>query len=385
MKVICAPDSFKGSLTALQAANAMADGVQRAAPGAEVDRCPIGDGGEGTLESLLESVKGQNVGALASDVFGQVIKTTFGSLGSGRIAFVEAAAVIGLAAIRTGDRDVMRSSSYGVGQLIMQALDTTPEKIIIGVGGSATNDGGCGMAQALGVRFFDIEDQLIVEPISGGRLRDIRRIDATRCGAGIESTKFIVACDVQNPLTGPEGAASVYGPQKGANATQVALLDDGLRRLAELIRRDLGVDVENIAGAGAAGGLGAGLVAFAGAEAVSGIDIVLEAVQFDSRVQNADLCLTGEGSLDAQSLAGKACVGVARAASAHDVPTIVLAGQVGPGAAQTLDAGVTEYIAIGEGLSTAESIRQATRLLANAADGVARKYLREIGTIRRSP
>jgi len=374
MKVVCAPDTFKESLSAVEAADAMAVGVRRTAPDAEIDRCPIGDGGEGTLESLLESVEGRFVAANVSNAFGQSIDTRFGLLDDGQTAFVESAAAIGLAAIPSDERDVMRSSSFGVGQLVRRAFEHSPAKIVVGIGGSATNDCGCGMAQALGVRFFDAAGNTIESPISAGMLMNICRIDAADSARELKDIDIVVACDVDNPLTGPRGAAYIFAPQKGASESQVALLDDGLRHVAELIRRDLGIDIETVAGAGAAGGLGAGLIAFAGAEAVSGIDTVLEAVRFDERVRNADLCLTGEGCLDAQSLAGKACIGVARVASGHAVPTVVLAGRLGRGASQTLDAGVTEYVAIGNGLSAAQSIRQAAALLANAAAEVTRKY-----------
>jgi len=374
MKVICAPDSFKESLSAVQAANAMAAGVERASPGAMIDRCPVGDGGEGTLESLLDSVNGQRIAAVASNVFGREIETDVGSFAGGQVAFVESAAAIGLTTIPVGERDVMHSSSFGVGQLILSALDSAPQKVIVGVGGSATNDGGCGMAQALGVRFFDGAGDLIEQPISAAMLPDIRRIDATHRTSRLDDIEIVVACDVENPLTGSQGAAQIYAAQKGASDTQVVLLDDSLGHIAELIRHDLAIDIETTTGAGAAGGLGGGLVAFTGAKIVSGIDTVLEAVRFSDRVQDADLCLTGEGCLDTQSLAGKACIGVAKIASAHNVTTVALVGCVGPGAQQTLQAGISEYVAIGEGLSTEQSIRQAATLLTNAAVSITRKY-----------
>ncbi|MDA0680127.1 MAG: glycerate kinase [Proteobacteria bacterium] len=374
MKVICAPDSFKESLTAVEVADAMAVGIRRAAPGARIDTCPVGDGGEGTLESLLASVDGKTFRTAATDLFGRKTETHFGSLDCGRVAFIESATVIGLATVPARERDIMRSSSFGVGQLMLSACETTPEKIIVGVGGSATNDGGCGLAQALGVRFYDAAGNLIASPISAAMLQDICHIDVTNRSALLEDKEILVACDVSNPLTGPDGAAYIFAPQKGASESQVVLLDESLRHLAEIIRRDLRIDIEMMSGAGAAGGLGGGLMAFAGARIVSGIDIILEAVRFNARVQNSDLCLTGEGTLDAQSLAGKACIGVARAASAQDVPVVVLTGKIGPGAERVLDAGVTEFLTIGEGLSTGQSIRQAAGLLADAAEKVTRKY-----------
>jgi glycerate kinase len=374
MKVICAPDSFKESLTAVQAAAAMMAGVRRAVPQAEVDRCPVGDGGEGTLESLLDSLTGKSATAAASDVFGRRIEVEFGLLDAGRVAYIESAAAIGIATINPGKRDVMRSSSFGVGEIITDALERSPETIIVGVGGSASNDGGCGMAQALGIRFYDKDDRLIVKRISGSTLTKIHRIDAHDTVRQLQGTKIVVACDVENVLTGPQGAARTFAPQKGASDTDVVRLDDGLQHLAELLRRDLGIDIESVAGAGAAGGLGGGLVAFANAQMVSGIDTVLSAVNFAERVRDADLCLTGEGCLDAQSLSGKACMGVARIASTYGVKTIALVGRTGPGASQSLQAGIDEYVVIGEGLSDEESIQQAASLLTKAASAVTKKY-----------
>lgn len=374
MKVVCAPDSFKESLTAIQAANAMAAGVRQAAPGATIDLCPVGDGGDGTLDALLESVSGKRVATVASDVFGQSIDVEFGLLEGGRTIFVESAAAIGLAAIDPGKRDVLRASSFGVGEIIIKALDLAPEVIIVGVGGSATNDGGCGMAQALGVRFYDKADRLIGKSISGNMLADIHRFDASRTIPQLRSTKIVVASDVKNPLTGPRGAAHIFAPQKGASDAEVARLDHGLQHLAELLRRDLGIDIESTPGAGAAGGLGGGLIAFANAEIVSGIDTVLNAVNFAERIRDADLCLTGEGCLDAQSLSGKACIGVAAVASKHNVPIVALVGRAGPGASQSLDAGINEYVVIGDGLSIEESIQQAAALLTSAASAVTKKY-----------
>lgn len=374
MKVICAPDSFKESLTAVQAANAMALGVRHAAPDVEVDTCPVGDGGDGTLDALLESVAGKRVAAVASDVFGQGINIEFGLLDSGRTAYVESAAAIGLAAITPGKRNVMDSSSFGVGEIIISTLECAPETIIVGVGGSASNDGGCGMAQALGVHFYDRNDRLIGKSISGSTLTEIHSIDARDAARRLLGTKIIVASDVKNPLTGPQGAARIFAPQKGASDTDVERLDDGLRHLAELLRRDLGIDIEALPGAGAAGGLGGGLIAFAGATGVSGIDTVLRTVNFEERVRDADLCLTGEGCLDAQSLSGKACIGVAGIASKYQVPTVALVGRAGPGAAQSLSAGINKYVAIGDGLSIEESIQQAASLLTRAASAITNKY-----------
>ena len=374
MKFICAPDSFKESLSAVDAANAMADGIRSALPAATVDICPVGDGGEGTLASLLTTQRGDYRRCMVHDALGREVSAPFGLLDSGATAWVESAAAISLAAIPTAERDVMAASSYGVGELIRAASDAAPGRIVVGVGGSATNDGGCGMAQALGVRFIDASGAIIDRPINGGRLQDIATIDMDRRLP--ITAEIVVAADVRNPLTGPDGASRVYGPQKGASRDEVEQLDDALAGLAELIRRDVGADVAALAGAGAAGGLGAGLAAFADAELVPGVDLVLDAVDFSSRVRDADLCLTGEGRLDQQSLSGKTCLGVARAAAAADVPVIALVGAAGPGADRSLDAGIREYVVIGEGLPAIESIDRAAELLSAASARVIRRWHR---------
>ena len=372
MKIVCAPDSFKESIDAVAAARAMAEGIRRALPDADIDCCPVGDGGEGTLASLLAALGGQVVETRVHGVLAEPCTAAFGVFDRGEFAYVESAAAIGLAALRREQRDVLAASSVGVGELLLAAAARHPRRIIIGVGGSATNDGGCGMAQALGFRFIDASGTPIARPIGGGMLREITAIDPSR--RRYLHVPVSVACDVRNPLAGPEGAATVFAPQKGASAAQVTLLDDGLCHLAELVRRDLGIDVENIAGAGAAGGLGAGLVAFADAELVSGIDTVLKLVRFESRVRDADLCLTGEGRLDAQSLSGKTCLGVARAAARANVPVVALVGAAGPGADKCLDAGLDRYVVIGQGLPAERSIREAATLLADAAAALARNY-----------
>jgi glycerate kinase len=372
---MCAPDSFKGSMTATAAAEAMIAGIRKAAPDTIVDCCPIADGGEGTLEALTSALAGDFHRVTVSGPLGDPVETAFATFAEGRLAVIESAAAIGLQLVPERLRDPAKTSSYGVGELIAAACATVPKKIIVAVGGSATNDGGCGMAQALGIRFFDRNDNEIRTPIGGGRLSDLARIDAAARLSALSNIEMIVACDVQNPLTGKDGATHVYGPQKGASGEQLALLDQGLAHLAGLIRRDLKMDIEELPGSGAAGGLGGGLVAFTGATVSSGIETVLDAVEFDRRVSACDLCLTGEGRIDAQSVAGKACMGVARAANKHGVPTIALVGQVGSGAEQCLAAGLHDYVVIGDGLPAEESMRRAEELIADTAGHVVRNYL----------
>lgn len=377
MKVICAPDSFKGSLSAIAAAEAMAAGVRKAVPDASVDCCPIADGGEGTLDALTAAMPGKLHRVIVTGPLREPVECEFASFAEDTLAVVESAAAAGLHLVPSESRDPMTTSSRGVGELIVEALRTPAKRIIVSLGGSATVDGGCGMAQALGIRFFDRLGDEIREPLSGGTLNDLSRLDATGRSPQLKRVEVIAACDVRNVLTGTNGAAHVYGPQKGASRDQVLSLDAGLSHLANLIRRDLNIEIEQLPGAGAAGGLGGGLVAFAGASIARGIDTVLEAVNFEKRVHDADLCLTGEGRIDAQSLSGKACIGVAALAGRHNVPTIALTGAAGPGADQCLDAGLEEFVVIGEGLPVEVSMREAAVLIAEAAGRVAKKYLRQ--------
>ncbi len=363
-------------MTATSAAKGMAAGIRTAVPDAIVDLCPIADGGEGTLTAFTTALPGEIHPVTVTGPLGDPTDAAFATFAEGGFAVIESAAAAGLQLIPEQSRNPEKTSSHGVARLIASACAAAPRKIIVAIGGSATNDGGCGMAQALGVRFFDRNGNMIEKPISGGMLHDLARIDATERLAALCKVEMIVASDVQNPLTGPQGAARVYGPQKGATADQVARLDAGLAHLAGLIRRDLDMDVEMTPGSGAAGGLGGGLVAFAGATIASGIDTVLDAVDFEQRVQSCDLCLTGEGQIDAQSIAGKACVGVARAAARHGVATIALVGAIGPGAEQCLEAGLRDYVVIGEGLPAAASMRQASVLIAESAGRVVRQFLR---------
>ena len=295
VKIICAPDSFKGSLSAAAAADAMAAGIRRALPNADIDLCPIADGGEGTLEAFAGAVSVDVVPVSVRGPSGEPVDGAIGLSEGGRTAIVESAVAAGLQIVPPDLRDPGSTSSYGVGELISAAIDHSPDRILIGVGGTATNDGGCGMAQALGVRFFDSDGALIAEPLTGGKLGEVSRIDASTRRTGLDRMELVVAADVQNPLTGPEGASAIYGPQKGATDEQVARLDAGLANVASLIRRDLALDIEQVPGAGSGGGLGGGLIAFAGASIASGIDTVLGAVAFDRRVRECDLCLTGEG------------------------------------------------------------------------------------------
>ena len=373
MRVICAPDSFKESLTSIEAAEAMAAGVRRIAKHARIDCCPVGDGGEGTLAALLAATAGELVPAEASGPFGEDIDTEFGLFDNGTTAFIESARCIGLGLVPDTRRDPATTTTFGVGELILQAIDTGAKKIIVGIGGSATCDGGCGMAQAIGYRFFDRSDDPITEPLSGGMLESVGRIEDRYRNTALEEVEIVAACDVRNPLLGSQGAARVFAPQKGADDQQVKTLERGLTNIASLVETTLGIDITTLTYGGAAGGLGAGLAAFAGAGLESGIELVLDAVDFHERVRGCEICLTGKGRLDRQSVEGKACIGVAMAAMAKNVPSVALVGSIGDGADLCLETGLTAYREFGAGLSLQEAVGNAASLLCDAAAAEAQK------------
>ena len=337
MKVVIAPDSFKESLTAAEVTEAIADGVRTACPQAKLDPCPMADGGEGTVAAMVAATCGEVRTAGVAGPLGEPLQAEFGLLGAaagsaGRTtAVIEMAAASGLDLVPPERRDPMLTTTYGTGELIAAALEAGATGVLIGIGGSATVDGGCGCAQAVGVVFADAAGDPCVCGLAGGGLPTVDRIDMSRRNPRIAGARIRVACDVTNPLTGPRGAAAVYGPQKGATPEMVRQLEAGLVHLAEVIRRELAVDVEHLPGAGAAGGLGAGLVAFLGAELQRGVEIVADAVALRDRLAGADLCITGEGRFDAQSLSGKTAVGVARVAGELSVPAICIPGQAEPG------------------------------------------------------
>lgn len=378
MRIMLAPDSFKESLSAEAAAEAMAAGIAQVDPMIEIDRCPISDGGEGFVAALSTAANGTAQQTVAAGPLADPVEAAWATLPD-QTAVIEMAAASGLERLTADQRNPLRTTTLGTGQLIAAALEHGCGKILVGLGGSATTDGGTGMAQALGVRFFDREGQLITRPMCGGVLHEIARIDMDAVWPALRNTKTQVACDVTNPLTGPTGAAAIYGPQKGATPDQVAQLDDGLRHLARLIREQLNLDVEHVPGAGAAGGLGGGLIAFAGATLTSGIELVLDATRFAERVAACDLCLTGEGRLDSQSLSGKAILGIARPAQQHNVPTIALVGSADHDAAATLHFGLHAYHEISTGHPLEYALEHADELLAVKVESVVRAWINQRG------
>ena len=327
MKIVCAPDSFKETLSAAEAAGAMARGVRDANRRAVADQCPVGDGGEGTMDALLAAMAGRRIEAKVLGPRGEPLTAAFGVTGNGTTGIVELAQASGLALLPIERRDPTQTTTYGTGQLIRAAAQHGCDRVIVCIGGSATCDGGAGMAQAMGVKFLDAQRRWITEPLTGGTLLSIARIEKKPRGLPV----LRVACDVTNPLLAETGAAAMYGPQKGATTEQVQRLDAALAHLASLTSVD-----PQFPGAGAAGGAGFGLVALCDAQLERGIDLVLDAVRFDERCRDANLVITGEGRLDGQSLAGKATIGVARAALRQNIPTIAIVGSTGPGAMDCL-------------------------------------------------
>ncbi len=370
LKVIVAPNSFKGSLSASQAAAAIARGVREARPDADVVEIPVADGGEGTVEALVSARKGIYRSVEVEGPLGDPVQATCGLIDDGRTGVVELASASGLTLIPTEKRDPRKASTYGFGQLLEAVRKQAVVSIIAGIGGSATNDGGAGMAQALGYRLLDAGGRDL--PRGGAALAQLERIDASGFDPAWRSVRVMVASDVMNPLTGPQGATYIYGPQKGADEKAVRELDQALARLAEIIERDLGKRVADVPGAGAAGGAGAGLIAFLDARLVPGAPLVVEASGFDQALPGAGLVITGEGRVDGQTAFGKAPGEVAKRAHAVGIPTLLLAGSKGPGWESLISMGVTSVVTLAqegdpEGHNLQVLMRDAAQELTRAA------------------
>lgn len=371
MRIIVAPDSYKGSVSAVAVAAAMTRGIARVFPEATVHQLPIADGGEGTVDALIAATGGQRREREVCGPLGKPVRACWGVLGDGQTAVIEMAAASGLPLLSEARRDPRRASTFGTGELIRAALDAGLRQIIIGIGGSATNDGGAGMARALGVRFLDAGGQPVDE--GGAALAQLSRIDGSAIDPRLSSCTFTVACDVDNPLCGPRGASAVFGPQKGAGPEVVAELDAALAHYAEVARAATGRDVAGMPGAGAAGGLGAGLLWFTPAVLRPGVDIVLDAVGFAGLVEGADFVLTGEGRTDFQTAFGKAPVGVARLAAQAGVPVFCLSGSLGEGAECVLERGVASVLSICDRpMSLDECMRSGEALIEAGAERLCR-------------
>lgn len=324
MKIIIAPDSYKESLTAMQVASAIEAGFKQMLPDATYIKLPMADGGEGTVQSLVDASNGNIETCMVSAPLGEQVEAFYGLMGDKKTAIIEMAAASGLHLVKPELRNPLLTTSYGTGELIKAVLDKGFEHIIIGIGGSATNDAGIGMAQALGVKMLDKNGQPIAS--GGGAIANLATIDCSEMDSRLTKIKLEIACDVDNPLCGPKGASVVFGPQKGATAEMIATLDNNLAHYADILKQQLGKDIINVEGAGAAGGMGATLLALFNASLRPGIDIVMDAVNLDQIVSDANLVITGEGRIDSQTIHGKTPVGVARTAKKYNLPVIGIAG-----------------------------------------------------------
>jgi glycerate 2-kinase len=354
MKIVIAPDSFKESMTAAEVCTAVEAGFRKVFGDIEYVHVPVGDGGEGTVRSVVDATDGRIVEVQATGPLGKKVDAFYGITGDGKTAVIEMAAASGLHLVPRESRNPLLTTTWGTGELILDALDKKVERIVLGLGGSATNDGGAGMATALGVKFLDVNGEEL-RP-GGEALSELLTIDVSEMDPRLKSVKVDVASDVTNPLTGPLGASAVFGPQKGATPEMVGILDESLKRYAEVVDRVLGIQVDELPGAGAAGGLGAGVVAFLDGKLQSGIDLVLDVIGFEEAVRDAALVITGEGRIDSQTVHGKAPVGVAKRAKAvkSDVPVIAIAGSIGPDYEAVFEHGIDAVFSVVNGVVTLE-------------------------------
>ncbi|MBM4034622.1 MAG: glycerate kinase [Planctomycetes bacterium] len=381
MKVLIAPDSFKECLPAEAVAEAMARGVRAAAPGAETVCVPMADGGEGTVRALVAATGGSLLHARVTGPLGEQVEAEFGILGDGETAVIEMAAASGLPLVPPERRDPMKTTTYGTGELIAAALGQGARRLILGIGGSATVDGGAGVAQALGAQLLDAAGKSIGP--GGGQLARLVRVDASAMDPRLRGVACDVACDVANPLTGPRGAAVVYGPQKGATPEMVRQLDASLAHFAEVIERDLGLAVNDLPGAGAAGGLGAGLVAFLGARLRPGVELVMQAVGLEAKLAGADLVLVGEGRMDAQTAYGKVPVGVARLARRLGIPAVAIVGSLGEGFRAVHAEGIAACFAIlDRPMPLKQAFARASELLSSTVEEVMRLFANQKSEVR---
>lgn len=340
---ILVPDSFKGTLSAIEVCNIMKSSIKNLYKDANIISVPVADGGEGTVDAFLYALGGEKKSVWVSDAFNEQKILAHYAMLKDDIAVIEMAACAGLPLVKNR-LEPDKTTTFGVGELIIDAVNNGAKKIILGLGGSATNDGGCGMASALGVKFKDEQDQEFIP--TGGTLSQIYKIDMNNIYSKIKDVEFISMCDVDNSLCGKLGASAVFAPQKGADEDMVKLLDEGLAHLAKIIKRDLHIEVKDIKGAGAAGGLGAGSIAFLQSKLTKGIDVILDTIKFDKLVSKADIVFTGEGKFDSQSLHGKVVMGVANRSQKYKTPVIVVTGAIGENIQEAYNKGITAIFSI---------------------------------------
>ena len=374
MKVIVAPDSFKGSLTAIQAAEAMAAGIHDYDCSIKTVLLPAADGGEGTTSSLVNATNGKIISVNVKDPLGRSIQAGYGILGDGETCVIEIAEASGLMLLDKSERNPLLASSFGTGELILHALDGGFRKFIIGLGGSATNDGGTGMLSALGMRFFDKEGIELIQ--GGGALSELAKIDNAKFDKRISNCHFIIASDVENPFVGPNGASYVFGPQKGASKEMVKLLDENLQHFANVVEKLTGNSLHDKEGAGAAGGAGGAFQAFFPCEMKRGINVILDAISFDEHIKDADLIITGEGKTDIQTVSGKTPFGIAKVAKRQGKPVILISGALDEESWEYLSPFFTEQHAIADGvISPQESMQNAFHYLRVKTRNVIKEYI----------
>ncbi len=371
MNIVIAPDSFKDCLPAEQVASSIAKGIKKVYPEAITTQIPISDGGEGLLDALVVSTGGKLYTVGVKDPLLRNINAQYGILTDGNTAIIEMATASGLELLEESDRNPMITSTFGTGQLIIDALDRGCKKLIIGLGGSATNDGGMGMVKALGGEFLNSKGEKIGD--GGGALSDLHRIELSNLDNRLKECEIIGACDVSNPLTGPKGASVIYGGQKGGQSKELEQLDKNLSQYASIVTSNLGKEVNTVAGAGAAGGMGAALLAFLNADLRSGIELIIEILNLESYISNADMVFTGEGKIDRQTLYGKTISGIAAMGKKYNIPVFAVAGKVGDNIEELNDLGVTAIFSIvNKPMSLEESIANADQLIQSCVENILR-------------
>ena len=373
MKIVIAPDSFKGSLTSQEATETIAQSFLKIFPQAEIEKIPFADGGEGTTQILVNATKGKIYSELVTSPIGERIKAKYGILGDGKTAVIEMAAASGLSLVPSEKRNPLFTTTFGTGELIKAALNQGYRKFIIGLGDSATTDAGAGLAQALGVKLLTAENQEI--PLGGIGLKNLQGIDISNIDKRILESEITVACDVKNPLTGPSGTASVYSAQKGASQRDIQKLESNLENFAEVVKKDLGKEIKSVPYSGAAGGLAASLFTFFDARLKSGFEVVSNILNFPERIKDADLVITGEGKIDAQTLKGKTPIEVVKIAGKNNIPVIAIAGIIGAGADKCREAGIEAIFSLtSKKTGTEKTLKNAKLLLANVSENVAKKF-----------
>ena len=372
MKFVLAPDSFKESMTAREACDAMERGIKKVIKDAECIKVPMADGGEGTVEALVMSTEGKLVETFVTPPIGkEKEKASYGLLGDGSKAIIEMASASGIQLVKREERNPLIATTFGTGELILDAIKNGAKHILIGIGGSATNDGGAGMIQALGGHLLDSDGNEL--PFGGLALSKLNKIDLSNLNESLKGVTFEIACDVNNPLIGEKGASRIFGPQKGATEEMIVALDKALENYANVIKKDLGKDVAHIEGAGAAGGLGAALLAFLNAKLLRGIDLIIKHTELEEKIKGADFVFTGEGGIDSQTIFGKTPMGVALAAKRHGVKTIAFAGKVEDGSENLYDVGITSIFGILRGVTSLdEALKDGAKNLEKTVENVVR-------------